>query len=85
MSIKPPPAPTLAGLASVLPVYGKFRFDRTLAEARKDIGDRPDLADPQHAARLRKWLNQWICRIRVPREGEHDVFADSLQILVDPF
>jgi hypothetical protein len=72
-------APTLAGLAKVLPQYGTFGFDRTLAAARQAIGEKPDLADPQHAAVLLKWLNKWLCRIRIPRPGDQDsTFADSL-------
>ena len=68
----------MASLGSVLPQYGEFRFDRTLEAARHDIGDEPDLANPAHAVRLRKWLNQWICRIGYPKAGEADVFAGSL-------
>jgi hypothetical protein len=44
-------------LASVLPDYGKFPFDPTLEAARNDIGGQPDLANPEHAKRLRIWLN----------------------------
>jgi hypothetical protein len=66
-------------LASVLPEYGKFRFDRTLQAARNDIGGQPDLANPEHARRLRVWLNQWLCRIGYPGL-QGDVFADSLAI-----
>ena len=72
-----PHPPTLATLAKVLPEYGKFRFDRTLEAARKDIGSHPDLADPEHAKRLRIWLNQWLCRIGYPGT-ETDVFVGSL-------
>ena len=75
-SMQPQP-PTLASLASVLPEYGKFRFDRTLEAARNDIGRHPDLANLGHARRLRIWLNQWVCRIGYPGTGS-DVFADSL-------
>jgi hypothetical protein len=64
-------------LESVLPEYGKFPFDRTLEAARNDIGSQPDLANPEHARRLRMWLNQWLCRIGYPGMGD-DVFADSL-------
>jgi hypothetical protein len=77
---KPLPSPTLAWLGSALPEYGKFRFDLTLEAARKDIGSRPDLANPAHAARLREWLNQWTCRIGYPKPGEVDVLAGSLAI-----
>jgi hypothetical protein len=77
MSSEPPLAPSLAMLANVLPEYGKFSFDRTLEAARNDIGRQPDLANPEHAERLRVWLNQWLCRIGYPRLGD-DVFADSL-------
>jgi hypothetical protein len=77
---QPLASPTLASLGSVLPRYGKFRFDLTLAAARKDIGGRPDLANPVHAARLRSWLNQWTCRIGYPKPGEADVLAESLAI-----
>ncbi len=76
----PPSPPTLASLSSVLPEYGKLRFDRTLAAARDDIGSQPDLGDPDQARRLRCRLNQWLCRIGYPRPGETDVFADSLAI-----
>ena len=72
-----PHAPTLASLASVLPEYGKFTFDRTLEAARCDIGPHPDPANPDHARRLRVWLNQWLCRIGYPGAG-NDVFTDSL-------
>lgn len=78
MSRQPPSPPTLASLATILPQYGKFTFDRTLAAVRHDIGDHPDLADPEHATRLRTWLNQWLCRIGYPEPGKFDVFADSL-------
>ena len=71
-------APTLVLMGSVLPEYGKFRFDRTLAAARRDIGPDPDFACRDHAVRLRIWLNQWICRIGYPRPGEDDLLADSL-------
>jgi len=64
-------------LTNVLPEYGKFSFDRTLEAARNDIGRQPDLANPEHAERLRVWLNQWLCRIGYPGLGD-DVFADSL-------
>jgi hypothetical protein len=77
MSSMQPHPPTLASLPRVLPEYGKFRFDRTLEAARNDIGFHPDLADLGHARRLRKWLNQWGCRIGYPATG-NDVFADSL-------
>jgi len=72
-----PHPPTLATFAKVLPEYGKFRFDRTLEAARKDIGCHPNLADPEHAKRLRIWLNQWLCRIGYPGT-ETDVFVGSL-------
>jgi hypothetical protein len=77
MSSEPPPPPTLAALESILPEYGKFPFDRTLEAARNDIGSQPDLANPEHAKRLRVWLNQWLCRIGYPGMGD-DVFSDSL-------
>jgi hypothetical protein len=80
-SLQPHP-PTLASLARVLPEYGKFRFDRTLEAARNDIGYHPDLADPEHARRLRIWLNKWGCRIGYPETG-NDVFAGSLAIWWD--
>ena len=79
MGIMQPRPPTLASLARVLPEYGQFTFDRTLESARQDIGCHPDLADPEHAKRLRVWLNQWLCRIGYPGTGS-DVFADSLAI-----
>lgn len=69
--------PTLASLAGVLPAHGDWRFDRTLRDARNEIGDYPDPANPQHARRLRKWLNDWLCRIGYPT-GDSDVFTDSL-------
>ena len=73
-----PSPPTMVALARVLPQYGEFRFDLTLEAARHDVGNEPDLADPAHAMRLRRWLNQWICRIGYPRAGEADVFVGSL-------
>ena len=78
MISKPLLPPTMASLGSVLLQYGEFRFDRTLEAARRDIGGEPDLADPVHAVRLRKWLNQWTCRIGYPKAGEADVFVGSL-------
>jgi hypothetical protein len=75
----PPTQPTLASLARVLPPYGRFRLDSTLAAAREAVGDHPDLADAQHAAELLTWLNKWLCRIRTPQPGDaENVFADSL-------
>ena len=38
-----PHAPTLASLASVLPEYGKFTFDRTLEAARCDIRTKTEI------------------------------------------
>jgi hypothetical protein len=70
-------APTLSSLAAVLPVYGRFPFDRTLDAAREDIGSTPDLGNRDHAERLRRWLNDWLCRIGYPT-GNEDLFADSL-------
>jgi hypothetical protein len=80
MISKPLLPPTMASLGSVLPQYGEFRFDRTLEAARRDIGDEPDLANPVHAVRLRRWLNQWTCRIGYPKVGQADVFVGSLAI-----
>lgn len=77
MISKPLLPPTMASLGNVLPQYGA-RFDRTLEAARRDIGDEPDLANPVHAVRLRKWLNQWTCRIAYPKAGDADVFVGSL-------
>ena len=79
MSANAPVTPTLARLATVLPPYGKFRLDGTLDAARAAIGDRPDLTNPEHAAELLAWLNKWQCRIRKPRPGEVNFFADSLE------
>jgi hypothetical protein len=78
VSASAPVTPTLAGLATVVPPYGKFRLDGTLAAARTAIGDRPDLTNPEHAAELLTWLSKWQCRIRKPGPGEDNVFADSL-------
>jgi len=78
MISKPLLPPTMATLGSILPQYGEFRFDRTLEAARRDISDEADLAYPAHAVRLRKWLNQWTCRIGYPKAGEADVFVGSL-------
>jgi hypothetical protein len=69
--------PSLADMRIVLPEYGTYRFDQTLAAARKRIGPDPDPANIDHARRLRVWLNQWICRIGYPRD-ERDLFAESL-------
>jgi hypothetical protein len=77
MSSEPLPPPKLATLASVLPDYGKFPFDRTFEATRNDIGGQPDLANPEHAKQLRIWLNQWLCRIGYPGLRD-EVFADSL-------
>lgn len=76
-SRQPLSPPTLASLAAVLPAYGRFAFDQTLEAARSDLGAEPDLTSPGHAQRLRRWLNQWGCRIGYPA-AEADVFADSL-------
>jgi hypothetical protein len=73
-----PLPPTMALLEEVLGRYGEFRFDRTLEAARLDIGGRPDPGDLAHAARLRKWLNDWTCRIGYPQPGQEDRFAASL-------
>jgi hypothetical protein len=72
-----PLTPTLTLLASVLPEYGQFPFDRTVAAARADIGSHPDPSNAEHARRLLKWLNDWLCRIAYPTSAA-DPFADSL-------
>lgn len=69
--------PTLDSLASVLPAYGA-RFDVSLGEARQLIGPHCDPSNRKHAEVLRVWLNAWLCRIRVPVEGEADPFVDEL-------
>ena len=78
MDIGPMAAPTLTALGTALPRYGAFRFDRTLAAAREDIGDQPDLANRDNAVWLRKWLNDWTCRIGYPQAGQDDKFCESL-------
>lgn len=45
--------PTIESMRRVLPSYGA-RFDLTLAAARKEVGDQPDLINPAHADRIRK-------------------------------
>lgn len=73
--------PTLAGIRAVSADLAKFdvvRFDATLRAAVADMGQPCDLTDADNARRLRVWLNQWLCRIRYPREGETDHFVDSL-------
>ena len=52
--------------------------DVTLVEARAKIGVPYDPADPSHAAELRIWLNKWTCRIRIPPDGEADLFVANL-------
>ena len=79
------PPPTLARLAVVLPRYGAFTFDGTLKSAISDIGSEPDLSNPEHAARIRVWLNQWLCRIGYPRPGDDDVFVKSLAVWWEVF
>jgi hypothetical protein len=74
---RPAARPTLAGLSRVIPAYGA-RFDRTLDEARAAIGDECDPANADHAAKLRSWLNKWICHIRVPSAHETDPFIENL-------
>jgi hypothetical protein len=69
--------PTLEILGRTLPAYGA-RFDVSLAAARRAIGAPSDPSNPEHAATIRIWLNQWLCRIGYPRAGEVDVFARSL-------
>jgi len=69
--------PSLTAMRSVLPQYGVFSFDRTLAAAQESLGSDPDPASGDQARRLRVWLNQWTCRIGYP-SGERDVFVESL-------
>jgi hypothetical protein len=42
------------------------------------MGGSADLAVAQQREDLRRWLNRWACRLRVPLPGEPDVFSDSL-------
>ena len=37
-----------------------------------------DGADPESCRTLLNWLNSWGCRIRVPRDGEEDLFAAGM-------
>jgi hypothetical protein len=68
--------PTLGQLAAIFGQYSQDRADASLARVRSASDDpevltlRPD--------ELRRWLNQWLCRLRYPRPGEADPFADSL-------
>jgi hypothetical protein len=38
-----------------------------------------DGTDPESCRSLLNWLNSWGCRIRVPRDGEEDVFAAAME------
>lgn len=74
-------APSLARVRDVSAMLAQLdvvRFDRTLLAARQQIGPKCDPSNPLHARRLRKWLNNWGCRIRNPRSGESDVFVHSI-------
>ena len=56
----------------------EVRYDRTLRAARADIGGNCDPGNKAHARRLRKWLNDWGCRIGYPDDDQSDPFVNSL-------
>jgi len=63
---------------SLLLAQHENKFDQTLRAARSEIGDDPDLTNPTHSRRLRKWLNDWLCRIGYPQDGQDDEFVENL-------
>lgn len=70
--------PTLDQLAALVARHPQSRADRSLAALRAATGGAPDPVIPQHCDSLLRWLNQWGCRIRLPRAGEPEVFAREL-------
>lgn len=69
------PAPTVAALAHTVAVFTGFaNVDRAERRFAEDTARRPDLARSDHRAALLRFLNAWGCRIRLPRQGEPDLF-----------
>ncbi|WP_204358313.1 hypothetical protein [Streptosporangium sp. 'caverna'] len=61
--------------AAVGEFAGYTAADRSWERLLLATGPRIDPALPAHRRALLAWLNAWGCRIRYPRDGEHDVFC----------
>jgi len=70
--------PTLDQLEALFRRYPQETADASLEALREATGGVLDLDSPQHRCDLLHWLNKWLCRIRYPREGEPDLFGESL-------
>ncbi len=70
--------PTLDQLAAVLRNESQQKADISLAQLNAAIGGHLDLSSPRHHHELLRWLNRWLCRIRYPRDGESDLFGESI-------
>ena len=70
--------PTLDQLTAVFRENPQEKADTSLEALRVATGGVLDLNSPQHRCDLLHWLNKWLCRIRYPRDGEPDLFGESL-------
>jgi hypothetical protein len=70
--------PTLDHLDALFRRYPQATADASLATLREATGGVVDLSFQQHRCDVLHWLNKWLCRIRYPREGEPDIFGESL-------
>lgn len=74
--IPPSRCPDLARLrAAVGEFAGYTSADRSWERLLLTTGPWIDPALPAHRRALLVWLNAWGCRLRYPRDGEHDVFS----------
>ena len=73
-----PLEPTLGQLGALFGRCSQDRADRSLAALLVRTDGLPDPSAPGHCDALLWWVNQWGCRIRLPRDGEEQAFARSL-------
>ncbi|MFF3437248.1 hypothetical protein [Streptosporangium sp. NPDC002721] len=83
-SIAPPTAPPTAldrgpdleGLRTAVGEFARYgAADRSWERLLLATGPEVDPALAAHRRALLVWLNAWGCRLRYPREGEHDAFC----------
>ncbi|MEU4832222.1 hypothetical protein [Streptosporangium sp. NPDC023615] len=72
----PDAGPDLERLRAAVGAFARYgAADRSWERLLAATGPRVDPALPAHRRALLTWLNAWGCRLRYPREGEHDVFC----------
>lgn len=69
------PAPTIDSLARSVAAFNDIpNVDRAERRFAVDTAPAADLGQADHRVALLRFLNAWGCRIRVPRDGEPDLF-----------